>query len=372
MTASTVLVAGATGVVGQAALEYFTGLEGWRAVALSRRKPDLPPDRACRHLAVDLRDPEACRAAVASVPEVTHLVYAALYEKPGLVAGWRERDQMEVNLAMLRNLLEPLSAAAKGLRHVSLLQGTKAYGVHLHRLAVPARERQPRDPHDNFYWLQEDELRARAAERGFGFTIFRPQVIFGDVVGVAMNITPILGVYGAICREESRPFSYPGGPPYVLEAVDARLLARALAWAATAPGARDEIFNITNGDVFVWRNVWPTLADALGLEPGPDEPLALAEFLPRKADVWDRVVAKHGLRPLAMADILGESHHYADFCLAHGAREAPPPVLVNTIKLRQAGFAGCIDTEDMFRDWLAILARKRILPPVNADQGGLR
>jgi hypothetical protein len=35
---------------------------------------------------------------------------------------------------------------------------------------------------------------------------------------------------------------------------------------------------------------------------------------------------------------------------------------VSTIKLRQAGFADCIDTEDMFRDWFRILARRRILP----------
>ena len=178
-----------------------------------------------------------------------------------------------------------------------------------------------------------------------------------------MNITPIIGVYAAICREEGRPFGFPGGPSYVLEATDARLLGRAFEWAAVAPTAQNEAFNISNGDVFVWRNVWPAIADALGVEPGLDRPLALAEFLPRKAEVWDRIAAEHDLRPLTMADILGESHHYADFCFGSRAREAPPPVIVSTIKLRQAGFGDCIDTEDMFRDWFRILADKRILPP---------
>ena len=49
--------------------------------------------------------------------DVTHVVYTALYEKPGVVQGWRERDQMETNLRMLKNLFEPLKAAATQLQH---------------------------------------------------------------------------------------------------------------------------------------------------------------------------------------------------------------------------------------------------------------
>ncbi len=358
----TVLIAGATGVVGQAALAHFAGLGSWHVVALSRRTPAPVARGVFRHLALDLGDAAACRAAVAALPEVTHLVYAALHERPDLVRGWRTPEQMAANAAMLRHLLAPLCDSAKGLRHVILLQGTKAYGAHLHRIAVPAKETAPRDAHENFYWLQEDELRAAAAAHGFAFTIFRPQVIFGDALGVAMNLIPVLGAYAAICRADDRPFAFPGGPSYVLEAVDARLLAKALAWAAEAAAARNEIFNITNGDVFVWRSVWPAIADALGVATGPDAPLALADFLPRQAALWDRIVERHGLRPLALSELLGQSHQYADFLFAHGAREPPPPVLVSTIKLRQAGFADCLDTEDMFRDWFRILVERRILP----------
>ncbi len=72
---------------------------------------------------------------------MTHLVYAALFEKPGLVAGWRERDQMETNLQMFRNILDPLTDHASGLEHVTLLQGTKAYGAHVATMTVPGRER---------------------------------------------------------------------------------------------------------------------------------------------------------------------------------------------------------------------------------------
>lgn len=368
MAEKTVLIAGASGVIGHAAVEHFTRLHGWNTVALSRRPPDISPGRSYRHVPLDLQDAAACRAAVAAMPDITHVVYTALYEKPGLVEGWRDPEQMATNLAMLRNLLEPLTERSGTLRHVSLLQGTKAYGIHIHRIAVPARERWPRDPHKNFYWLQEDYLREASSRHGFGMTIFRPQVVFGDVVGVAMNLTPVIGAYAAICREEDLPFSFPGGPAYVLEAVDARIVARALAWAAEAPSARNETFNITNGDVFVWQNVWPAIADELGVDPGPDEPRSMGEFLPQRAGTWDRIVERHGLRPVALPALLGESHHYADFTFAYGAQHRPPPALVSTIKLRQAGFGDCIDTEDMFRDLFHSLAAKRILPPTRGMQ----
>lgn len=355
-----VLVAGASGVVGAAAAEAFLDL-GWEVVALSRRAPELRGARTCEHLSVDLRDAAASATALVQLQGITHLVYAALYEKPGLIAGWQEQDQMQTNLAMLRNCLEPLTRGST-LRHVSLLQGTKAYGIHLHPMPIPARERNPRDPHANFYWLQEDHLKAQASARGFDFTILRPQLILGSAYGVAMNLIPVIGAYAAICREEGRPFAFPGGVPYVWEAVDSRLLANVFTWAASAPAARGQHFNVTNGDVFEWRNLWPALADALGVKAAPDAPLEMAKFLPTNSATWDRLVARHGLRKLSIAELLGESHHYADFCFAHGATEPPPPAFVCTIKLRQAGFTEVCDTEETFRYWIGDFIHRRILP----------
>jgi nucleoside-diphosphate-sugar epimerase len=361
MPAGKVLIAGSSGVVGQAAVKTFAAA-GWDVIAVSRRAPDLAPAAQWRHLALDLVDAHACSSAMQAMSGVTHVVYAALHEKPGLVAGWRDDDQMTTNLAMLRNLLTPLRDQAS-LAHVSLLQGTKAYGAHLKPFAVPARESWPRHPHANFYWLQEDFVRSELAPRGIGFTIFRPQVVFGDAIGAAMNVIPVLTAYGAICRQEGRPFCYPGGPDYLLEAVDARLIGRALVWAASATAARNETFNITNGDVFCWRNVWPAIATALGLRQGADMPLKLAEWLPARADVWNAITARYDLRRMPLAELLGQSHIYADFVMASGATREPKPVLVSTIKLRQAGFGDCIDTEQMFRELIATMVEKRLAPP---------
>ncbi|HUZ14480.1 MAG TPA: SDR family oxidoreductase [Caulobacteraceae bacterium] len=363
----TMLVAGASGVVGAAAVEHFARLAEWRVIGLSRRPPD-PAPTGFEHLGLDLTDPDACAAAAEGLAGVTHVVYAALFEKPGLMPGWLEADQMRTNLAMMRNLMDPLARRARCLRHVSVLQGTKAYGAHLHRLKVPARERAPRDPHANFYWLQEDYIRAAARDAGWSFTIWRPQVVFGGALGVAMNLVPVIGAYGAICRELGLPFLCPGEHDHVIEAVDADLVARALAWAAQSQAARGETFNITNGDVFVWENVWPAIAAALGLEPAFGRAVQLSRFLPEHAPAWERIVARHGLRPIPMAELLGQSHHYADLLFGWGARGPLPATLVSTIKLRQAGFGDCIDTEAMFAKWFARLAERKVLPQARPER----
>jgi nucleoside-diphosphate-sugar epimerase len=358
----TVMIVGASGVVGHSAVEQFLA-SGWEVVSVSRRRPEVDSPRPFRHIEADLRDAAACRTAFSGLSGVTHVVYAALFEKPGLIPGWSERDQMETNLSMLRNFIEPLLAQAGALAHVSLLQGTKAYGIHLHPMPIPARERAPRDAHENFYWLQEDYLKEAAARAGFSYTILRPQLIVGAPWGVAMNLAPIIGAYAAICREEREPFGFPGGPSYVWEAVDARLVAKVLEWAALTPAAAGQHFNVTNGDVFEWRNLWPAMARTLGVEAGPDRPRSMAQFLPAKAAVWDRVVQRHGLRPIPMSALVGEAHHYADFCFAYGAEGPPPPAFVSAVKLRQAGFTEFVDTEDMFVFWLDWLIRHRVLPP---------
>ena len=88
----------------------------------------------------------------------------------------------------------------------------------------------------------------------------------------------------------------------------------------------------------------------------------MARLLPAKADLWDRIVAEHGLRPIPMADLLGESHHYADVCFAYGATEPPPPTFLSTVKIKQAGFCGVFDTEASFRHWHEDLIARRIVP----------
>jgi nucleoside-diphosphate-sugar epimerase len=355
-------VFGATGVIGRAALVQFSQLQDCDVIGVSRRALDVD---GVRHVPLDLLDRRACERASRAIAGVTHVVYAALQESDDLTAGWRDRALMERNLVMFSNALAPvLDAAGDTLEHVSLLQGAKAYGLHLGRSTVPAKEQAPRDDHDNFYFLQEDYLRELAAGARWSWTILRPQVVYGQSFGSPMNLVPVLGVYGALLRERGRPLAFPGGSPHIQEAVDARLLARALVWSAGAPAARGETFNVTNGDAFNWHDAWPTVAQALGMEVGDPEPVRLGDVMPLRADEWAEVVDRYGLRsPRDMHAFVGGSWRYADIMFGSLGQPRSLPALLSTVKIRQAGFADCIDTEDMLREWLAIFQVQRLLPP---------
>lgn len=356
-----VLIAGASGLVGRGAIRAFARDRDCEVIAVSRRAPEGVG--AIRHLAVDLFDAAACEAAFAPLTGVTHLVFTALYEKEnGLLASWLDPEQIEGNAAMLRNLFEPLSRVARGLKHVTLLQGTKAYGAHVRQIPVPAREdRDELKSQPNFYWNQEDDLRERQRGASWTFSILRPQVIFGDAIGAAMNPVAAFGLYGALLKEQGEPLHFPGGVANVFEGVDADLVGRVIRWAGEAPAARNQAFNITNGDVMTWRGVWPAIADAFGMAPGEDRPARLSDILPPRAAQWDAIRRKYDLAAPDLAAFAGQSLDYVDLLMA-GDR-VRMPALVSTVKLRQAGFTETLDSEAMLRAAVSAMQARKLLPP---------
>ena len=145
-----------------------------------------------------------------------------------------------------------------------------------------------------------------------------------------------------------------------MEMLDVELLARAIAWAADSSNAGDQIFNIANGDTYVWPDLWPVIAAEIGI-PGRTSATALgARAVFGRAEVWGALVREHGL--VAPADpraFLGESCALADFALGHCARS----VLTSTIKIRRAGFHDCVDTAESVVKWLRRWRHDRLLPP---------
>src|SRR6266404_6144851 len=310
-----VVVAGATGLVGSAALRHFSASEGCEVVALSRRKPrEL---HGARYVQVDLTDRAQCTRLSSELPGATHLVYAALYEGPNLIDGWRDPSQIRTNDLMLRNLMAVLAPAAPSLKHVALLQGTKAYGVHVRPLTVPAREsRSEMYEQPNFYWAQENFLRELQLGKAWHWSILRPVLIVGEAMG----------------------------------------------GAGEAEAARNEAFNVTNGDVFTWENVWPAIAEALDMKPGGAVPLSLAQTYPQWVALWDALRRKHDLISPGLEQFVGLSFQYADYSMRHGQTQPGPPSIVSTVEIDNAGFTEMMDTEDMFRKWLRRARSSRLLP----------
>lgn len=267
----------------------------------------------------------------------------------------------------LTNLVEPLLSVAGDLEHVSLLQGSKAYGMHhpdlLDKIRAPLRERDPRLEHSNFYFVQEDWLKVR--QSSWGLTVWRPTVIYGDAPGVNMNALRGIAVYAALERATGATvLDYPGGTydqPFQ-EAVDVDLLASALIWAASGTGASDRTFNLTNGDTFTWRHTWAAVCRAFGMAPGAHRPQQLSVELPRRDDEWAALVERHGLDAAKSVEehCGANSLLYSDWML--GALEWVAAPLNSTIAIRQAGFAECVDTEDMFVRWMTNLQQSGVVP----------
>ena len=355
-----ILIAGATGIAGSAAVRHFGARHGWDVVALSRRPPVDAPN--VRHLPVDLLNAEQCRDALAELNGITHVAYMALHEQDDLLAGWRARAQMDANLAMLTNLLDGLASSRTSLRHISILQGSKAYGSHLRPVPVPAKERWPRGDHDIFYWPQEDLLRERQRGQAWQFSILRPMMILGDSIGSPMSIIAAIGVYASIMKRLGEPLRFPGGGRYVISCTDSRLIAQAIEFVGTVPQAAGETYNVVNGDVIIWHDLWPSLARHFDMPMGEPRPMRLAEEMPKLASVWDEIVAQKALLPKAMEELVGSAWQFADYNFAYGQQCPPERIIMSPIKIRQAGFASCVDTEDSIIYWLTRMQDARLLP----------
>src|SRR4051794_23286236 len=92
-----VVVFGALGLVGRSVVDALESHDDWHVIGVSRRTPDF--HSRARFVALDLLDSRACDAlfSQAEFADVTHVVYAALYEKPELISGWRDPEQIETN-----------------------------------------------------------------------------------------------------------------------------------------------------------------------------------------------------------------------------------------------------------------------------------
>jgi nucleoside-diphosphate-sugar epimerase len=354
-----VVIFGALGLVGRSVIQALEGRTDWDVIGISRRAPDFAT--RARFVALDLTDRTACMRVLGATPfaDVSHVVYAALYEEPELVAGWRDARQIATNTAMFANALDVL-AKLPSLRHVTVLQGTKAYGAHLAPMRIPGRENAPRHPGPNFYWNQEDYLLAARRDRHWTYTIMRPQVVCGFALGSPMNMLLAVGVFAAVQRELGEPLRFPGGAAYVTQATDAGLLARAILWAAETPGCANQTFNIANGDVMVWPETFRAVADVFTMPFGDPEPQRLADVMPTHAGLWREIVARYDLLPHAMDELIGASWQFADAVFGYGG--TPHDTIVSTVKARQFGFADCVDTDTMFTRQLSALQAARVLP----------
>lgn len=354
MAGKVAVIAGATGAAAKRLVEVLVADPEWRVVGLSRNPPKSEAPRLT-YMAADLTDLASTKAALAKVPEATHLFYTARAKFSDASMGV---EDVEGNSAMLRNLVEAGEAHARSLSHVHLVEGTKWYGMHLGAFPTPAREDDPRHMPPNFYYAQEDILRERQKGKGWTWSSSRPGFLYDFAPERPRNLVPLIGAWAAMCRELGTPLDFPGRAACynaLFEGTDAAQLGRSLKWMATAEQARNQAFNVVDGTVFRWNRLWPRIADHYGLKLGVPRNIRPSQWMADKGPAWAQIVKKHGLVARPMEEVV--TWGFGDFVwsLEHD-------VVSSVAKLRLAGFHDTVDTEAEIIAHLKRYREAKVLP----------
>lgn len=350
MKQNTALIVGAHGVIGSNLASHLAALGNWDIVGLSRRGGSS--QGSVRHIAVDLLDIRDARETLGGLHDVTHIFYAAYQDRP----SWAEL--VEPNVAMLRNVVDTVEPIARNLRHISLMQGYKVDGAHLGPFKTPARETDANHMPPEFNADQQDLLEDRQVGKSWGWSALRPSVVIGQALGNPMNLAIAIAVYASMSRELGLPLRFPGKAgayDKIIEMTDAGLLARATVWAATDERCANQAFNITNGDLFRWNEMWPKIASSFGIETAPPLPMSLDTIMADKQPLWDKMKARHGLADTPYADV--SSWRFADFVFGWDY-----DFFADGTKARRFGFHDFVDTEEMFMRTFSELRQRRIIP----------
>ncbi|OMO53567.1 hypothetical protein CCACVL1_28547 [Corchorus capsularis] len=369
------LVALIVGVTGMAGLSLAESLKSpkalgapWKVYGSARRdKPTswFPSSLLDGYISFDAADADDTRDKLAPLSdEVTHVFWVAIQVRE------TEEANITVNSAMLGNVLNVLkSSPTSRLSHVTLQTGTKHYMGPIYDPSYPTPkpheppfvEDSPRLPYPNFYYALEDLVASYAPS--LTYSVHRSSIIIGASPRSVYNTLLTLATYASICRHEGLVFRFPG-TKYTWEHFgdmsDARLLAEQQIWAAVTPGAKNQAFNCTNGDVFTWKSLWKVVCDVFHLEFVPFDEYDKFDFvklMEEKGKVWDEIVEKHGLCktkleeitcPAALSSVL-----YFDF--QH---------VCSMNKSREFGFLGFANTLKSLGMWVERLREMKIIPSI--------
>jgi nucleoside-diphosphate-sugar epimerase len=348
------VVVGALGVIGRYIVERLLAEEGWSVVGLSRRAAVDAP--RYRHIPIDLLDTEACRVRLGGLTEATHVFYAAFEAAPGAAAGYA--SNIAPNRNMLVNAVTAIAQASPALKRVVLVTGTKYYGSHLGPFKTPARESDPRHMPPDYYFDQIDWLAEAQRGRSWDWVELRPQTLCGFAPGTPMSILPAIAVYAAVSKELGLPLRFPGKPGAyhsLYQVTESSHFANAALWAATEPRCGLEAFNITNGDYFRWKAMWPRIAEAFEMPVGEPQTISLTQHMGSMGALWRAMTEKYGLRPIDYAQLV--AWPFADYVFG-----CDWDVMSDVTKSRRFGFHDVVDSEEMFMRLLRRFRAERIVP----------
>ncbi|KAK3941967.1 Iridoid synthase [Diplogelasinospora grovesii] len=398
------IVTGATGILGREIVkELGRKPDQWKTVhALSRSKKDEYPSNVV-HNHLDLTTSAEEIAKELQDVEGEYIFFAAYLQKDSEQGNW------DVNGAMLENFLKALAitGAVKKIKRILLVTGAKQYGVHLGQVKNPMLESDPwlRDPYypPNFYYRQQDILHKFCETHSHvSWVVTYPNDVIGFARGNFMNLAEGMGLYVAITKEMGQELVFPGSQTFYTKFDSftcSKLHARFCEWAMLEPKAANQAFNVTNGDIQSWQDLFPRVARRFGTKVKPNQfagnkpelagetPLVdkppisvLAEELGLKGDsksvppskleqtvnlvkwsqqdevkkAWDRLVEREGLQRDAFEKA---TWGFLDFILGRNF-----DVVISMSKAREMGWTGYYDTWKALSDVFGELEAAKVLP----------
>jgi nucleoside-diphosphate-sugar epimerase len=345
------LIVGGNGIIGRNMATYLAANKN-RQVIVTSHSP-LGYSGGFESLPLDLTHPDAVEAEKERLQNVTHVFFGAYIEKKTLA------EQTAVNTALLENLVKGMEKVAPGFRHITFIQGGKAYGAHLGKYRTPAKETDARHFPPNFYYEQEDFLRRQSKGKQWSWTALRPDMVAGMAIGNPMNLATLIAVYASLCKELGVPMRFPGPDrayEVLVNVTDAVLLAKGMEYVALNESAHGEVFNITNGDIFRWKELWPKFGDYFGVAVEEPQTFSLATYMADKNTLWEEMTFKYGLSGHALDRLV--QWPFGDF-IFNNLHDA----FFDVNKLRRLGFQEMqLDSFDSFKRVFDELKAHHIIP----------
>lgn len=121
----------------------------------------------------------------------------------------------------------------------------------------------------NFYYNQQKVLANNAHKGSYTWTVTLPQDVLGYAKANFMNECTALGLYASVAKlaHPNSELPFPGSKANYMAFncwTSANLHAKFCLWAAQAPNAANQVFNVVNGDTQSWQALWPRIAARFG------------------------------------------------------------------------------------------------------------
>ncbi|GJC83670.1 short chain dehydrogenase gsfE [Colletotrichum liriopes] len=281
------IITGANGISGFNTLRaLLDSPERWETIyCLSRRPPPDPmmamlsPEARSRIQVVTcdfLDEPTSIAKSMKEAGVHANNVFYYSY----IHHNWSESEALvRDNVQLLKNFLEALELAEIRPSRFTLQTGGKNYGMHIGRVRTPLLESDPQPRHlqPNFYYPQEDLLKAFCERTGSTWNVIRPAAVIGASTNAGMNMFYDFAIYATVQARKGEPLVFGGDWEqwqFEYYHCTARMTGYLTEWAAVQKECANEAFNSQDGGPLSYERYFHELArwfGAKGVVPPPDD-----------------------------------------------------------------------------------------------------